>query len=63
MWPQAGFEAISVPDFFGVNACRMLPREQESMGWLHPATQADAELASIRISSPEVMELRRTIAF
>jgi hypothetical protein len=46
---------------FPAQVRRVIAREQEGAVWLiYPATQADADVTSARISSTEVMEVRRT---
>jgi len=59
--PQAGFLAVAVFACFPVQACGAFVREQDGAGWLpHPATQADADVTTTKISSAEVMEVRDT---
>jgi len=59
--PQAGFLVFAACAFFWVQARRAFVREQNGVGWLpHPATQADADVTTTRISSAEVMEVRCT---
>ena len=59
--PQAGFLVVAMCACFRVQAHRAFVREQDSAGWLpHPATQADADVTTTRISSAEVMEVRST---
>lgn len=59
--PQAGFLVVAVCICFWVQARLALVREQAGAGWLpHPATQADADVTTTRISSAEVMEARCT---
>jgi|SRR5580698_3168079 hypothetical protein len=64
IWPHPCFTPISERDSLRVSACRDFAVGQEIAVWPpHPATQADAEVASARINSPEVMELRRTVEY
>lgn len=59
--PHQGLAIVAIPDFFRTQVCRE-PREQEFVvGMPHPATQANAEACKMRISSTEMMEVRRTI--
>jgi hypothetical protein len=60
--PQAGFLVVAVCACFRVQARRAFVREQDGAGWPpHPATQADADVTTTRISSVEVIsDLFRT---
>jgi|HubBroStandDraft_6_1064221.scaffolds.fasta_scaffold111949_2 hypothetical protein len=61
-WPHAESGAIEALDVSRAQDLWALGGEQEDPAWPHLATQADADVASARISSAEVMEVRRTMS-
>jgi len=59
--PQAGLMVVAVRGSFPAQARRVLVRGQEGAVWLpHPATQAEVDVTTTRISSTAVMEVRCT---